>query len=51
LQRALDALVSEQPELGPQVAALRSLVARFAWNDLVALLSDELRVADGEMAS
>jgi DNA-binding NarL/FixJ family response regulator len=51
LQRALDALVGEQPEFEPQVAALRSLVTRFAWDDLIALLSDELRVADGEMAS
>jgi DNA-binding response OmpR family regulator len=48
LQRALDVLADEHAEHAPQVAALRGLVARFAWNDLIARLGDELRVADGE---
>jgi len=51
LQRALDALVDEHAEYEPQAIALRSLVARFAWNDLIAQLAGELRVADGETAS
>ncbi len=51
LHRVLDGLVGDQPELGPQVTALRGLVAGFAWEELIVLLSDELRVADGELAS
>jgi CheY-like chemotaxis protein len=51
LQRALDALVREHPQHEPQAVALRALVARFAWDDLIAQFSTELRVADGEAQS
>jgi CheY-like chemotaxis protein len=51
LQRALDALVDEHIEYEPQAVALRSLVTRFAWHDLIAQLSGQLRIADGEPAS
>ncbi|MEO8936484.1 MAG: ATP-binding protein [Burkholderiaceae bacterium] len=47
LQRALDALAAEHAGCEGQVEALRGLVARFAWADLIAALGD---VADPEPA-
>ena len=47
LQRALDALAAEHAECERQVDALRSLAARFAWDDLIAALGN---VADAEPA-
>ena len=51
LQRALDALIVELPACVPQAAAMRALVARFAWHDLIAHLSGALRVAEEETAA
>jgi hypothetical protein len=51
LQRALDGLVGEHVEYEPQAIALRGLVARFAWSDLISRLASDLRVADGETAA
>jgi hypothetical protein len=47
LQRALDALAAEHSECDSQVAALRSLATRFAWDDLIAALGN---FADAEPA-
>ena len=54
LQRALDALEldqSAQAERIAEVAVLRSLVARFAWDELTARLSAASHVSDRELAS
>jgi CheY-like chemotaxis protein len=48
LQRALDALAAEHADCEPQVVALRGLAARFAWDDLIARLSADLQLTDGE---
>jgi signal transduction histidine kinase/CheY-like chemotaxis protein len=48
LQRALDVLGTTQADSEPHVAAIRQLVARFAWHDLVALLQDGLRASEEE---
>ena len=54
LQRALDALEldpSAHAECVAEVAVLRSLVARFAWDELTARLSAASHVSDRELAS
>ena len=51
LQRALDALAGEHAGCELQVAAMRSLVARFAWSELIERLSGDLQTADGEAAT
>lgn len=50
LQRALDVLVSADAGHASQVAALRTLVDRFAWPELIARISQSLRVVDEETA-
>ncbi|MEO7336924.1 MAG: ATP-binding protein [Caldimonas sp.] len=51
LQRALDALADEHPACTPQSDAMRGLVARFAWHDLIAQLSGSLLAAEEENAA
>lgn len=51
LQRALDALAREHPACTPQADAMRGLVARYAWHDLIAQLSGSLRGAEEEAAA
>jgi signal transduction histidine kinase/CheY-like chemotaxis protein len=51
LQRALDALADAHAECEPQVAAMRVLVARYDWAELITRLTGTLRVAEGEAAS
>ena len=48
LQHALDTLVREHPECEEQAAALRTLVARFAWDDLIEQLTGALGVVSEE---
>ncbi len=51
LQRSLDALALAHPECKPQIVVLRALVARFAWDDLIMMLTGALHAADAETAS
>ena len=48
LQRALDALAAEHAGCEPHVRAMRSLVARFAWSELIERLGNDLQTADRE---
>jgi len=48
LHRALDALARETPALAPNVAEMRTLVARFAWVELIERLVGALQRADDE---
>ena len=50
LQRALDALAAEHAGCEPHVRAMRSLVARFAWSELIERLGNDLQTADREAA-
>ncbi|MEP6875587.1 MAG: ATP-binding protein, partial [Burkholderiales bacterium] len=50
LQYALDTLVLAHPECEPQASALRELVARFAWDELIARLTDTLDAVGEEAA-
>jgi hypothetical protein len=51
MQRALDALAEEHPECKPKADALRSLVERFAWSELIAQLGGDLQMTDKEPAA
>ena len=51
LQRALDALAAEHAGCEPQVVAMRSLVARFAWSELIERLGSDLQTTDREAAT
>jgi CheY-like chemotaxis protein len=46
VQSALDALVEENAALEPRVAGLRAWAARYAWNELIEHLTNELQRAD-----
>jgi signal transduction histidine kinase/DNA-binding NarL/FixJ family response regulator len=48
LHRALDALARETPALAPNVAEMRTLVARFAWIELIEHLAGALQRSDDE---
>jgi signal transduction histidine kinase/CheY-like chemotaxis protein len=48
MRQALDVLECEHPECAPQVAALRELIARFAWHDLGLQLAGALDGDDSD---
>ncbi len=49
LQHGLDALLRDHPHCEPQATALRAMVARFAWQDLIAQLSGALEEAGEDL--